>query len=115
MPDDTTQIERKETGMRILLNALFVVIWHVAETVLGVIILFQLAFAFITKRAPGEHVKRFANRVLSSLYHILRYLTYHELKPPFPFADFPPELEPANQTSKQRTDNGEGQQGPLEQ
>jgi hypothetical protein len=104
MQDDNTPIERKETSMRILLTALFVVIWHLTAMVLGVTILFQLAFALITKRAPGERVKHFANRALSYLYHILRYLTYQELEPPFPFADFPPELEPAGQTPKQSAD-----------
>jgi hypothetical protein len=104
MQDDNTQIERKETGIRILLTVLFVVIWHLTEMVLGVTILFQLAFALITKRAPGERVKRFANHALSYLYHILRYLTYHEVKPPFPFADFPPELEPKGQMPTQSTD-----------
>lgn len=115
MQDNNTQIERKETGIRILLTVLFVVIWHVAETVLGVTVLFQLAYALITKRSPGERVKRFANHALSYLYHILRYLTYHEVEPPFPFADFPPELEPRGQMPKQSTDSGEGPQGKTEQ
>jgi len=89
-----TQIERKETGIRILLTLLFVVILSVAESVLGVVILFELAFALITRQPPGERVRRFANRTLSYLYHIVRYLTYNESEPPFPFSDFPPELEP---------------------
>jgi hypothetical protein len=87
-------LERKDTGIRILLSLLFVVILQVVQSVLGVVIVFALAFALITKRLPGERVTRFANRTLSYVYHILRYLTYNAHEPPFPFADFPPELEP---------------------
>jgi hypothetical protein len=87
-------IERKETGIRILLSILFAVIVHVVQTVLGVVVVFALAYALITKRPPGDPVKRFANRALSYQYHILRYVTYNAPQPPFPFADFPLELEP---------------------
>jgi hypothetical protein len=94
MPELDTPIERKDTGIRILLSILFGVIVQVVETVLGIVVLFSLAFALITKRPPGDWVRRFANRTVSYLYHILRYLTYNESEPPFPFSDFPPELEP---------------------
>lgn len=89
-----TEIERKDTGIRMLLTLLFVVILHAVEAVLAVTVLFSLAVALITKRPPGERVRRFANRTLSYLYHIVRYLTYNEHQAPFPFADFPPEVEP---------------------
>lgn len=57
----------------------------------------KLGFALVTTRPPSERVRRFANRVLSYLYHIVRYLTYNEPELPFPFSDFPPELEPIGQ------------------
>ena len=59
-------LERKDTGIRLLLSLLFVVILQVVQAVLGVVIVFALAFALITKRLPGERVY---------VYHILRYLT----------------------------------------
>ncbi len=111
MQVDETQIERKDTLIRILLSLLFVVIiiW-IVETILGLIILFQLAYALITKQPPGERVRHFANRTLGYLYRILRYLTYNEIEPPFPFSDFPSEVEPPAPTHEQReTDNEEGQ------
>jgi hypothetical protein len=61
---------------------------------LAVIILFELASVLVTKQPPGERVRRFANRTLSYLYRILRFLTYNEPEPPFPFAEFPADVEP---------------------
>jgi hypothetical protein len=95
MPTDNTQITRKETVIRILLTLLFVVIVaRVIEVMLAVVILFEVVYALMTRRPPGERVKRFANRTLSYLYRITRFLTYNEAAPPFPFADFPSEVEP---------------------
>ena len=88
------QIERKETGIRILLTVLFVLILHAIEVVLGVIVLFELAFALVTKRPPSEHVVRFANRIITYTVQLLRYLTYQDDFRPFPFADFPAESAP---------------------
>ena len=87
-------IERKDTGVRMLHTLLFVFILHAVEAVLAMTVLFSLAIALITKRPPGERVRYFANRTLSYLYHIVRYLTYNERQAPFPFSDFPPEVEP---------------------
>ena len=95
MQTEDTPIERKETAIRILLTLLFMVILErVVEAILAVVILFELVYALITKRPPRERVRRFANRTLSYLYRIVRFLTYNEPEPPFPFADFPPEVEP---------------------
>jgi hypothetical protein len=94
------QIERKETGIRIVLTVLFVLILRAVEVVLGVIILFQLAFALITKRAPGEQVTRLANRVIAYVTQILRYLTYQDDQKPFPFADFPADTGPVDAVGK---------------
>jgi hypothetical protein len=95
MPTDNIPIDRKETAIRILLTLLFVVIVErIIDAVLAVVILFELVYALITRRPPGERVRRFANRTLSYLYRIMRFLTYNEPEPPFPFADFPSEVEP---------------------
>ncbi len=111
MQGDETRIERKDTLIRILLSLLFVVISRVVETILVLVILFQLAYALITKQPPGERVKHFANRTLGYLYRIVRYLTYNEPEPPFPFADFPSEVEPSVPMHQEReTGKEEGQE-----
>ena len=88
-------IERKDTGIRILLSLLFWVIMEVVKTVLAVIVIFELIFTLITKKPPSEGVRTFANRALSYQYRLLRYLTHNEPYRPFPLSEFPPEVEPS--------------------
>ena len=95
MQDDETQIERQETGIRILLSLLFLLIAEVVRIALGITVFFALAWTLVTKRTPSERVRHFANRTLSYQYRLYRYLTYNAPERPFPFSDFPPAVEPA--------------------
>jgi len=94
MPSNGAEIEPKETAIRLVYTLFFVVIVGIVEAVLGVVVCFSLVFTLLTKRAPSESLKRFANRTISYLYHILRYATYNETSPPFPFAELPCEIDP---------------------
>src|SRR5262245_45566139 len=100
---DEQPIERTDTGIRILLSILFLLIAEVLRIVLGVTTAFCLAWTLATKRPPRERVRHFANRVLSYQYRLSRYLTYNEATQPFPFADFPAELEPPGPPHEQRS------------
>jgi hypothetical protein len=115
MQVDEIQIERKETAIRILISVLFWVILEVLKGVLGVLVLFELAFALITKRPPSDRVRQFANRTLSYHYRILRYLTYNEPDWPFPFSEFPPPVEPSAQTHQRREERPEDAKGKADE
>ena len=94
--DEVTEdqrIRRGDTGLRILLSLLFAVIGGVLETVLWLIVFFQMIVALVTQRPPSLRVREFANRILSYYYRLGRYLTYNESRVPFPFADFPEAIE----------------------
>ena len=93
-PEEDELIPRGETGFRILLSVLFVLIGSVLETVLGVVVIFQLIVALSTQRPPSLRVREFANRIISYYYKLGRYVTYNESRVPFPFSDFPRALEP---------------------
>ncbi len=93
-PDEAGLIPRRETGKRILLTILFILAVRVVETVLGIIILFELAFSFITQRTPGDRVVGFADRAVRYGFQIGQYLIYNRTDPPFPFDDFPNGEEP---------------------
>jgi len=94
MEAEETTIERRQTGIRILLALLFLVIFRVTSVVLAVVVVFELLYALITRQPPSDRVRRFANRTLSYLYAVSRYLTYNQAEVPFPFLDFPREVEP---------------------
>ena len=111
MQVEEMQLERKETAIRIIISLLFWVILELVKAVLGVVVLFELAFVLITKRPPSDRIRQFANRALSYNYRILRYLTYNEPDWPFPFSDFPPQVEPSihtHQRGEEPTEYTEG-------
>jgi hypothetical protein len=88
-PEANMEIEREQTGIRILYTVLFVLVIHVVEFVLGLVILFGLGFALATRSAPPDRVRAFADRVLRYTVQVVQYLTYNRDAPPFPFDDFP--------------------------
>ncbi|MBW1688782.1 MAG: DUF4389 domain-containing protein, partial [Deltaproteobacteria bacterium] len=71
-----SEIDRKDTGIRILLTILFVLIVRMVESVLGLIILFALLWALITKQPPAAGVRALANLIITYCYRIGRYLTF---------------------------------------
>jgi len=89
------EIERKDTGIRIVISLLYWVILEVVKTVLAVLVIFELIYTLITKKPPSEAVRTFTNRALSYHYRLLRYLTYNEPHRPFPLSEFPPQVEPS--------------------
>lgn len=93
-PRDDDFIPRRETGLRILLTLLFMVVGSVVETVLAVIVLFELIATLATERAPSPRIRDFANRIIAYYYRVGRYLSYNESRVPFPFSDFPEPIEP---------------------
>lgn len=89
------EIDRRDTGIRIALTLLFAIIHGVVvDTVLGVIIVFNLLWCLITRQPPSARLRELANRIVTFDYRIQRYLTYNEATLPFPFSDFPEPLEP---------------------
>jgi hypothetical protein len=84
-------VDRFDTGLRVLLSLLFLVIVRVLEAVFAVVIIFGLLYTLITQQEPAPAVKRFSERVLAYAVQIVRYLTYNSENAPFPFRDFPAE------------------------
>ena len=92
-PSGEVEIDRGDTGLRMLFTLLFFVIARLVEGLLVALVLFQLVATLITQREPGPEIKRFANQVLSYLVRIGRYITYNEHEAPFPFRELPEELD----------------------
>ncbi len=92
--EEGEEIERGDTGIRILLTLLFVVALRLTETILAIVIVFQLIYALVTRREPGERLRSFADRAVRYAYQIGQYLTYNREEAPFPFDDFPDERPP---------------------
>jgi hypothetical protein len=92
--DYDERITRADTGLRILLTLLMAVIWGLVETALAVAVIFSIVWTLIVQQQPPSRLRQFTNRLVSYSYRLWRYMTYNEARVPFPFSDFPDEIEP---------------------
>lgn len=86
-------LSRSQIGVRLLYTLLFAAIFGILKFLILVTTLFQFVLLFITLK-HSEPVRTFANRVVAYGYLVWRYITLNINERPFPFAEFPAELEP---------------------
>jgi hypothetical protein len=84
---------RERFVIRLLYTLLFPPIYGICNFLVLLTTLFQFALLLITRR-HSEPVRAFANRLISYEYRIWRYISLNSSQRPFPFAEFPPEVEP---------------------
>jgi len=85
-------ISRKLVAIRLLYTLLYVAIFEVVKTIVLLITLFEYIFLLITLQ-HHEPARTFANKVATYGYRVMRYLTLNDNRRPFPFSDFPVEIE----------------------
>jgi len=84
---------RSQIALRLLITLLFLPIYAICNALVVLTTLFQFALLFISQK-HSEPVRVFANRVVSYAYRIWRYVSLNSSRRPFPFAEFPEEVEP---------------------
>jgi hypothetical protein len=91
---DESQVtaSRKLVAIRLLYTLLYVAIFELVKTIILLITLFEYFFLLVTLR-HNEPARTFANKVAAYGYRVMRYLTLNENQRPFPFSDFPGEIE----------------------
>ena len=92
MESHPIEIERADTGIRILYSVLFSIINNLLTGAIGLIVIFELGFSLITMRPPATRVRQIANSMISYSYRIQRWLVHAESELPFPFSDLPDDL-----------------------
>ncbi len=85
-------VTRKQVAIRLLYTLLYVAIFEVVKTIVLLIIAFEYFFLLITLK-HNEPARTFANRVATYGYRLMRYMTLNENQRPFPFSEFPAEIE----------------------
>jgi hypothetical protein len=94
MPNEVqVAISRKQVAIRLLYTLLYIAIFELVKTLVLLITLFEYFFLLVTLR-HNEPARGFANQVATYGYRVMRYLTLNENQRPFPFSDFPGEIEP---------------------
>lgn len=86
-------LSRKHILVRFLYTLLFALVLEVVKTVVMLTTFFQYLYLFINK-THSEPVRKFANQAAAFGYRVMRYLTLNDNSRPFPFQEFPAELEP---------------------
>lgn len=87
------EVERVDTGFRILDSILYTIIFSLVESVLAAVVVFQLGYSLVTEAPPSRAVRDLGNRLSAYAYQLLRYMTHNSAVRPFPFSDFPQALE----------------------
>jgi hypothetical protein len=85
-------VSRKQIAIRLLYTLLYIAIFEVVKTIVLLTTLFEYFFLLITLQ-HNEAARSFANKVTTYGYRLMRYMTLNENRRPFPFSEFPAEIE----------------------
>lgn len=85
-------IPRGKIGVRLMYTLLFVVILSVMNFIIQMIALVQYVILLLTKNY-SEPLRSFSNKAAVYVYRLIRYITLNDNTKPFPFMDFPGEME----------------------
>jgi hypothetical protein len=88
-----TVLSRKKIAVRFLYTIFFVIVLEILKTIIQLTVLFQYVYLFITTTYSNPVIK-FSNKVSVYAYRVMRYITLNENDRPFPFSDFPQEIDP---------------------
>ncbi len=83
---------RKQIANRLLYTLLYLVIFELLKLVIQITVVFQFIYLMATRKY-SEPLRSFSNKASTYTYEILRYMTLNDNYRPFPFNDFPPEME----------------------
>jgi hypothetical protein len=87
------QVSRTQIAVRLLYTVLFSIVFGILHALINLSIVVQYLLLFITGRA-SEPVRRFTNQAAAYTYRVIRYVTLNDNARPYPFSDFPQDLEP---------------------
>jgi len=87
-----SKLSRKKIGIRLLYTVMYLIIFEILKTVIQITVLFQYIYLLITKKYSVP-LKNFSNKVATYAYKIIRYVTLNDNARPFPFHEFPEEME----------------------
>ncbi len=85
-------VSRTAILVRLLYTLFFFVVFCILKAIIVLTTLFQFALLLITLK-HSEPARQFANKVVTYAYRVWRYITLNENLRPFPFSEFPQEME----------------------
>ena len=94
--DQEIKTPRVQIAIRLGFAILYLIIFEVLKFVVQVSVIFQFVYLFITQ-SYNQPLRNFSNKVAAYAYKIIRYTTLNDNHKPFPFSDFPSEMEAAEE------------------
>lgn len=88
MSESPKQMQRESIVLRVLWMLLFLLVWQVAATLLGALVLVQLIYRLVYG-APNGSLMGFGDSLSRFLAQIGRFGSFHTEQKPWPFADWP--------------------------
>ncbi|HWD32097.1 DUF4389 domain-containing protein [Pseudomonas caricapapayae] len=88
MNESPNQAPRESIILRVLWMLVFLVVWQLAELLLGGLVLVQLIYRLIYG-APSASMMNFGDSLSQFLAQIGRFGSFHSDQKPWPFADWP--------------------------
>ena len=88
MNDSPERAQRESIILRVMWMVVFVVVWQLAELLLGGLVLVQLIYRLVYG-APSAGLMNFGDSLSQYLAQIGRFGSFHSDQKPWPFADWP--------------------------
>ncbi len=92
-------IPRGKIGIRLIFTLIFLIILSLMHIMFQMIALIQYVILLLT-RSYSEPLRSFSNRAAVYAYRLIRYITLNDNIRPFPFADFPQEMESPEESAR---------------
>jgi len=86
-------IKDRATWRRILYMLLFVVLYSIAEVVVGAVVVVQPLIK-LTSGQTNPRLREFGAQLAGYMYSILLFLTFNSERHPFPFSEWPASAQP---------------------
>jgi hypothetical protein len=88
MNDPKNEARYESILLRVLWMLVYVLVWQVAQFILGAVVLVQLIYRLIYG-APSASLMNFGDSLSQFLAQIGRFGSFHSDQKPWPFADWP--------------------------
>lgn len=89
---ESKSFSRKKIAIRFLYTIFYLFVFEIIKLIIQGLFVFQYVYLFITKKY-SNHIIDFSSKLSVYTYKILRYISLIENDKPFPFKNFPKEIE----------------------
>ncbi len=88
----TMLLARKDIALRLIYILFFVMILGILKGLVILAVLVQCVYVLVTTRHHPA-IRDFSNKLSGYTYRVMRYMTLNENPKPYPFGDFPANIE----------------------